>query len=269
MTKGMATNTSITPPGSGSGPGAGSGQDRLYQDLARTLIGELALGRYPVGTRLPAERELAVKHGVSRPTVREAVIALEVQGLVEVRIGSGAWVLRLPGSNDQPGFNVSAFELTEARLLFEGEAAALAAAQVTDDDIAEIEQHLSAIAAENLDPAGTDKADRAFHLAIARATRNQAVFETVERLWNLRNSSPEAALLHEKARTANVKPVVAEHTVILDALKARDPAAARAAMRAHLSAVLDALLFATEEKAIAEARRAAEVQRARYVRATA
>ena len=102
-------------------------QDRLYQDLARSLLEELASGRYPVGARLPAERELAATYNVSRPTVREAMIALEVQGLVEVRVGSGAYVRRLPGKEDIPGFNITAFELTEARLIFEGEAAALAA----------------------------------------------------------------------------------------------------------------------------------------------
>jgi len=243
--------------------------DRLYQDLARKLIAELRSGKYAVGDRLPAERELAVIHDVSRPTVREAIIALEVQGLVEVRIGSGAYVMRLPGQDDTaPGFDVSAFELTEARLLFEGEAAALAATQVTDDDLAEIGQLVDEIARENLDPKGTDNADRAFHLAIARATRNKAVHDAVERLWNLRYTSPEAALLHAKARTANVIPVVEEHSAILQALKDRDPAAARAAMRAHLSAVLEGLLFATEEKALADARRAADEKRARYARAT-
>ena len=200
--------------------------DRLYQELARKLMDELSLGKYPLGSRLPAERELALQYEVSRPTVREAIIALEVQGLVEVRIGSGAYVQRLPGKGDVPGFNISAFELTEARLLFEGEAAALAAA-------------------------------------------NNAVAETVENLWRLRYTSPEAALLHEKARTANVKPVVDEHTAILDALRARDPAGARAAMREHLSAVLESLLFATEEKAIAAARRAVQAKRDRYARATA
>jgi GntR family transcriptional repressor for pyruvate dehydrogenase complex len=242
--------------------------DRLYQDLARRLIAELGEGHYPVGSRLPAEREMAQQYNVSRPTVREAIIALEVQGLVEVRIGSGAYVLRLPGEEDIPGFNISAFELTEARLLFEGEAAALAASQITDGEVAEIEELVRQIAEENLDPRGTDKADRAFHMAIARATRNNAVLETVERLWDLRSASPEAALLHEKARTANVKPVVEEHTAVVDALKARDPAAARAAMRAHLGAVIDGLLFATEEKAVAEARRAVEERRQRYSRAS-
>jgi GntR family transcriptional repressor for pyruvate dehydrogenase complex len=239
-------------------------QDRLYQDVARKLNSELAANRYPVGSRLPAERELALHYGVSRPTIREAMIALEVQGLVEVRVGSGAYVMRLPGVNDIPGFDISAFELTEARLLFEGEAAALAATAASDEDIEEIARLVDEIASENRDPKGTDKADRAFHLAIARATRNTAVFNAISHLWELRYSSPEAALLHEKARTAFVKPVVEEHTAVLEALRRRDPAAARVAMRAHLSAVLDSLLFATEEKAVAEARRLAEAKRQRY-----
>lgn len=242
--------------------------DRLYQDLARRLMAELASGRLAVGDRLPAERELSAQYNVSRPTVREAMIALEVQGLVDVRVGSGAYVKRLPGKNDIPGFNITAFELTEARLLFESEAAALAATQITDEGLAELAELVEEIERENTNPHGTEKADRAFHLAIARATRNTAITEAVERLWDLRAVSPESALLHEKARVANIKPVVDEHTAVLDALRAHDPVAARAAMRAHLSAVLDSLLFATEEKAIEQARRAAQAQRDRYARVT-
>lgn len=241
-----------------------SSQHRLYQELARKLIDELASGKYEIGSRLPAERELSAEYEVSRPTVREAVIALEVQGLVEVRVGSGAYVKRLPGKSDIPGFNVTAFELTEARLLFEGEAAALAATQITDSEIESLEQLVRDIADENQKEGGTEQADREFHLTIARATRNTAVVDTIEALWQLRSTSPESALLHEKARTANIKPVVDEHQAVLNALRNRDPAAARAAMRSHLSAVLDSLLFATEEKAIEEARKTAAARRARY-----
>ncbi len=240
--------------------------DRLYKDVARSLVAELVAGKYPVGSRLPAERELAALYEVSRPTIREAVIALEVQGFVEVRIGSGAYVMRHPDDEDIPGFGMSAFELTEARLLIEGEAAALAATQITEEEIAEIDGLVREIALENLDPKGAERADRGFHLAIARATRNTGIAGAVTTLWDLRESSAEAALLHEKARTANVKPVVDEHTAILEALKARDPAAARAAMRAHLSSVIDSLLFATEEKAVAAARRAVQDKRNRYAR---
>ena len=250
-------------------PMAEKGGERLYQDLAQALLKEIAAGKYPIGARLPAERELASLYNVSRPTVREAIIALEVQGLVEVKIGSGAYVRRLPGKDDLPGFNITAFELTEARLLFESEAAALAATQVSDEELVEIAQLVEDIARENQDPAGTDQADRAFHLAIAKATRNTAIVEAIEHLWDLRKTSPEAALLHAKARTANVKPVVEEHTAILDALRAHDPAAARSAMRNHLSQVIDSLLFATEERQIEEARKSAQAKRDRYSKATA
>ncbi len=239
-------------------------QDRLYQELSRKLMGELASGRYAVGDRLPAERELAAEYEVSRPTVREAIIALEVQGLVEVKVGSGAYVLRLPGKEEVPGFNITGFELTEARLLFEGEAAALAATQINDEELAELESLVRDIARENLGMGGTEEADRAFHLAIARATRNNAIFDSIEHLWELRRTSPESAQLHALARTANIKPVVDEHTAILEALRARDANAARAAMRTHLSEVLDSLLFATEEKAVEEARRAVAAKRQRY-----
>lgn len=237
---------------------------RLYQDLARKLVSELVAGKYPIGSRLPAERELAQLYDVSRPTVREAIIALEVQGFVEVRVGSGAYVVRMPGDEDIPGFDMSAIELTEARFYIEGEAAGLAASQVTDADIAEISALVQEIARENRNPKGAEKADRAFHLAIARATRNNGILGAVTSLWDLRDNSAEAALLHAKARSAQVKPIIEEHTAIVDALAARDPAAARAAMRQHLSAVLDTLLFATEEKAVEDARRAAEEKRARY-----
>jgi GntR family transcriptional repressor for pyruvate dehydrogenase complex len=196
--------------------------------------------------------------------VREAIIALEVQKLVETRIGSGAYVLRLPGRQDEPGFDLSAFEVTEARLVLEGEVAALAASQASDADIAAISRLVDEIARENRNPEGKERADRAFHLGIARATRNGAIIDTVERLWDLRENSPESALLHEKARTANVKPVVDEHAAVLAALERRDPAGARAAMRAHLSQVLDSLLFATEEKVVEVARRETEAKRARY-----
>jgi len=246
-----------------------TGQDRLYKDLARVLREEIGTGKYPVASRLPPERELAIRYKVSRPTVREAIIALEVQGFVEVRLSSGTYVVRAPGQGDLPGFNISAFELTEARLLFEGEAAALAATQITDEEIQDLERLVEAIACENSDPSGKELADQDFHLAIARATRNAAIHDTIAQLWALRSSSPEAALLHAKARTANVKPVVHEHSAILAALRQHDPAAARAEMRNHLGQVIDNLLFATEAQQIEDARKATQVRRERYARITA
>jgi GntR family transcriptional repressor for pyruvate dehydrogenase complex len=248
---------------------ADGSEGRLYQELAGKLFAQLASGVYAIGDRIPPERELALEFQVSRPTVREAIIALEVQGFLEVKVGSGAYVRRLPGAEDRPGFNVTAFELTEARILIEGESAALASTNVTDADIAHLKELVRQIADENLKADGAEHADREFHLAIARITRNNAMVNVIEELWRMRATSPDSALLHAKARLANVRPVVDEHAAIVEALASRDPAKARAAMRAHLGAVLDHLLFATEEQAIEEAKRAAASTRARFTRATA
>jgi DNA-binding FadR family transcriptional regulator len=244
----------------------GESQHRLYREVARQLTARIVDGTYAVGGRLPAEREIAADYNVSRPTVREAIIAMEVQGLVEVRIGSGAYVRRQPEARDRPDFGISAFELTEARLLFEGEAAALAATHITDEELAELSQLVDQIRREQANPASAEEADREFHLVIARATRNAAVVGTIETLWEMRRNSPESALLHEKARAAKVKPAVDEHQAIVESLRSRDPAAARNAMRDHLGAVIEHLLFATEEEAIQRARENAQNTRARFAR---
>lgn len=255
--KGGVTKTAIADDGAMSG-------DRIYQRLARHIFDDLVGGRYAIGSRLPAERELCTEYGASRPAVREALIALEVQGYIDIRVGSGAYVRRLPGREDHPGFAITAFELTETRLAFEGEAAALAAKQVSDEEIAKLEGLLDAMTAENLRANVTEDADREFHMTIARATRNAGIVLMIEELWRLRSTSPACALLHDKARSAKIRPVVAEHRRIVEALKARDPQGARAAMRAHLAAVMDHLLFTTEAMALEEARKNAAGVRARF-----
>jgi len=241
---------------------------RLYQKIAKQLIEELQGGNYAVGDRMPAERDLAKQFGVSRPVVREALLALEVLGLIEVRIGSGAYVVQLSGKLDEPGFSVSPFELVEARMLIEGEAAALAASQISDKEIAELEALIRAIEDENRQADGKEEADRRFHLAIARATRNAAIEHSVEELWQLRSTSPECALLLDKARTANVRPVVDEHTAIVEALKAHCAEAARTAMRNHLGAVANHLLFAIEEQAVSDARNSVAATRERFTQSS-
>ena len=245
---------------------AADGETRLYKTIVRALLDDLHAGVYAVGDKMPAERDLALRMGVSRPVVREAMLALEVLGLIDVRLGAGTFVLRLPGESDAPKFSVSPFELLEARLLFEGEAAALAAKHITDEEVAQLEDLVEEIQRENCQLDGKEDADLRFHQVIARAARNAAVERTVLDLWTLRSTSPECELLQQKARTANVRPVVEEHTAIVDALRDRDPGAARSAMRAHLDAVLQHLLFAVEEDAVAEARRSVARTRERFQR---
>src|SRR5690348_7586847 len=99
----MASPSRKMPRGHQPEPAASVRRERLYQELARKLMSAIDTGKYKVGERLPAERELAVEFDVSRPTVREAIISLEVQGLVEVRLGASAYVRRKPSQQDQPG----------------------------------------------------------------------------------------------------------------------------------------------------------------------
>jgi GntR family transcriptional regulator, hexuronate regulon transcriptional repressor len=220
----------------------------LYETIMGELMRQISAGDHPVGTRLPAERQLAKSHNVSRGTVKKAITALEVRGLVEVRLGSGAYVLRLPGLRDSGGFDLTALELCEARLLFEGEAAALAASQITDEDMSAIDAMARELERQSQAPEEAKYADRAFHIAIARATHNQAVLDAIEHLWNLWAASPAAAMLRTEARTDRVQPTVAEHTAVLKALRTRDPVAARMAMRAHIGAALESLLLARKKE---------------------
>lgn len=240
---------------------------RLYKKVVRQLIDELHAGKYAVGDRLPAERELAITHGVSRPAIREAILALEVGGLVEVRIGSGAYVVQLPGNGAaEPHFTISAFEALEARLLLEGEVAAVAALQITDSEIAELETLVEAIEAGNKRGTGAENAEAAFSVMIAGATRNGAIEMLNSQLWQLRSLSPECALMLEKARTAKVRPVVEHYRAVIDALRKHDPGAARAAIRARWTTVIEHLLFTIEEEAVAAARLSVETTRKRHAR---
>ena len=120
--------------GGGAAPGG-----RLYKRVADELRAAILAGRYAPGRRLPAERELGEMFNVSRPTVREAVIALELQGLVEVRVGAGVFVLE-PSAAERvrgggPELTIGPFELMEARKIIESETAALAATLIDDEQL--------------------------------------------------------------------------------------------------------------------------------------
>lgn len=242
-------------------------KDRLYQEIAKELFREFTGGNYDVGDKLPTERDLTQRYNVSRPTIREAMIALEVQGVIDVRVGSGAYLRQKKALPAQQAFDVSAFEVTEARLLVEGEAAALAAAEITQEELSRLDALIEEISRENARNAGTENADREFHMVVAKATRNEAIVQMVKHLWGMRSQSSETALLYAKARIANIKPVVDEHRKIVDALRSGDAAEARKAMQDHLGAVLDSLLFATEERAIEAARKERSTRQERYTRA--
>jgi len=233
----------------------------LYDRVAKGVAAKIADGEFAIGERLPSERELALAFGVSRPTVREAIFALELDGLVEVRKGVGVFAAaKSPRGGEAAVTDMGPFELLEARRAFEGEACAVAASRIRETDVDDLENLLREIDYSG-DVLAAEDADRRFHLRIAEITGNSAIHAVVEMLWEARDRSPQYRFLTDKAHEARVVPREDEHAKILDALRARDPAKARAAMRSHITLVVDALLKATEVHELEQAKARVEAQR--------
>lgn len=220
---------------------------RLYLQVAEQLQQLIANGSFSVGSRLPAERDLAGQFGVSRPTIREAMIALEIAGLVEVRSGSGVYVLEKTASaslpeNQAPG----PFEILEARKLIESETCALAAQRITPEQLTSLETLLAAMDQQDQSVEEAESIDQQFHCTIADASGNSALSATVSWLWQLRNDSEISTRFHQRVREEGSRPIVADHQRILQSLQASDSTAASAAMANHLQRVIDSLMESVE-----------------------
>jgi DNA-binding FadR family transcriptional regulator len=234
---------------------------RLYERLAQALTAAIARGDYPVGQRLPSERVLAQSFNVSRTTVREATIALELDGLVEARIGSGVYVIQTAPGGALGVRDIGPFELLEARRSIEGETCAMAAARISDAQLTQLTELIAEMRVENEhDVELSEAADRRFHELIAAATENSGMIAVVQMLWDTRTRSPQSHAMDAKVRALGVKPHIDEHTAIVKALKRRDPDAARSAMRKHLTRVLAETLRATETEEL-ESTRSRSAQR--------
>ncbi|MEQ8177690.1 MAG: FadR/GntR family transcriptional regulator [Amphiplicatus sp.] len=239
---------------------------RLYHSVARNILDMIESGAYPPGTRLPGERELAEKFGVSRVVVREAEISLEAIGRVQIKVGSGVYVRN---GADTIGLilpSVTPFELTQTRLLFESECAALAATVITDAQLDELEGTIEQMGKAAHDSPDGENADRDFHLLIAKATGNAANVFFLQTLWRMRTEIEAVKRVYTAVCHEDSSHRVNEHSIVMKALRARDPNAARVAMRGHFSRLLEALLDVSEQQAIEEARRNSSANRERYLK---
>lgn len=238
---------------------------RLYRSILDKLLGLIDSGEYPAGGRLPPERELAERFDVSRPTIREAIIALEALNRVQVKTGSGVYVLATDTHKNGIDNTISAFELTEARALIEGEAAALAATMITDEQLLELEAVLREMAVESADGDLTSEvADQKFHHIISQATRNHMLGSVIDNLWYVRDNSPTIHQAYQAICEMDGTKRVQEHQEIFDALKNRDADAARRAMHGHFSRILNKLIAANEAEQVEAIRRKAIESRERF-----
>ncbi|HSV54100.1 MAG TPA: FadR/GntR family transcriptional regulator [Burkholderiaceae bacterium] len=212
---------------------------RLYRQIAEQLRSLIAAGEFGVGARLPAERELAKQLGVSRPSVREALIALEVEGWVEVRTGSGVYVLDRAGKRSGSGVKVppaewGPLELIRARRVVEGEIASLAAQQAKRRHIDAIREAIDFMNEDADRGVAPLAGDRAFHTAIAQACDNVVLLETVQTFWDARRGPLFERLGDYFETVPSWRMAIAEHEAVLEAIRAHDAPAARAAMQQHM-----------------------------------
>ncbi len=225
-------------------------QQRPYQEVGEMLRRRIAEQRYAVGDRLPAEREIAEMLGVTRTLVREALIMLELEGLVEVRRGAGIFLAEQAIPPEQSAaaggsHDAGPFEMLQARQLLESNIAEFAALQATRDDIRKMRQ---ALALEEQELASgsvhqSENGDREFHLAIAQATHNSMLVELFKQSWQWREDNIMWAQLHRHLDNTHYrKEWLNDHKKILVALVKKDARAAKFAMWQHLENVKHRLL---------------------------
>ncbi len=211
---------------------------RLYQQVADSIREQIQRGAMPPGSRLPSEKVLAQQLGVSRPTVREAMIALEITGLVEIRTGSGSYVRsRTSGLPPTVDTGPGPIELLHARILIEGEIAAEAAQRATAADLEGIAGTLHQMESMMARGEHSRAADQSFHVHIARASGNDVLASIVGELW-AGMFSPLFHTFSERTRLVSRQDAaLSEHRAIYAALRTHDALAARSAMRQHLMQV--------------------------------
>jgi GntR family uxuAB operon transcriptional repressor len=219
---------------------------RIYRQVADALEERIASGEFTSGSRLPTERELSAYYGVSRTCIREALLALEIARLVSIRVGSGVYVLSAAPPQQQPSTSIikdqrGPTELLDARLMFEPEICAAAAANATPEDIARISASLALMREEHRKAAETEHGDRDFHLNIALACGNSIAQDMLRGIWDTM-----AADLWQNLQKHIRNPLlrlkwIQDHEVILAAIEDRSRSKARAAMRRHIENVAASL----------------------------
>jgi GntR family uxuAB operon transcriptional repressor len=221
---------------------------RLYQEVGLRLQNRITNGEFRVGDRLPPERDIAESLGISRSVVREALIMLELQGFVEVRKGSGVYVIRLPSEQamatvaEACSQDVGPFELLQARQVVESQISGFAATCITKNDISNLRGFLEQERVQLVSGQENYDSDKMFHLTIAEASQNSVLSDIVQDLWKRREASTMWQQLHTRITNNTYRSQwLKDHERVLLALQRRDPDGAREAMWQHIENVKQTL----------------------------
>ena len=221
-----------------------------YRLAADQIAAQIEDGSLKPGDKMPTERELVETLGVSRATVREAIIALEIMGYVESRFSAGVFV-KDRGSMEEtaepvkmaPEHDDGPFEMLEARRIIEGEIAALAAKSIRPSQIDALWRFTQAMEEHAGQALWNEDADAGFHAAIADAAGNAPLARIAAEFWRQQREAPMWQAIGQNIDDANLRPkLVTEHEDIIASLTEGDAEKARKAMHAHLDSFAEALL---------------------------
>lgn len=223
----------VFPDGLGAVP-----RDSVVTTVARRLLEHLTTGKVAPGTRLPSERQLAVTLQVGRSAVREALAALDVLGIVDIRPGSGTY-LRGSSSDLLPrtinwGLMLGqprTHDVVEVRQYLEVMSAELAAERATDEDIAAIGERIEQMRRSVGDPSAFVDADVAFHLEVANAAKNSVLSGILHSVRELLHVWVERTSRDQTTAEASL----AEHAEVYEAIRKHDLKAAQRAMQEHMA----------------------------------
>lgn len=214
--------------------------NRVYEEIIHVILDT----ELTVGDRLPTEVQFCALFGVSRTVVREALSRLKIDGIIDSRQGQGSFVLRQPNRDVFEFASVgSVAELQtffEYRQVIEGETSALAALRRTSEDLSRIAEACQAIDVAFARKENAVEEDLDFHFAIASAARNKFLYASLKATrGEFLKGMRFARELTTRYSEERGKRLQAEHRAVLDAIRAFDPDAARAAMKEHLSRTRD------------------------------
>ncbi|HWK45528.1 MAG TPA: FadR/GntR family transcriptional regulator [Stellaceae bacterium] len=224
---------------------------RSFEIVARQ-IAAMVQAQYGIGERLPAERDMARMFGVSRPTIREALLSLQMAGMLQVRNNSGAYVVsrhELPEMQALEGFGP--FENLQARLMIEPQIAALAAQHASAVKLADLADSLAAMRREHALGNEADIADHRFHILLAEATGNGVLVSICDSLWRGQIESRIWQEIHTYMPMESYRPTwLRDHETIFRAVEERNAKKASAAMLRHLHNIRDALMVTTNARTV-------------------
>ncbi len=210
---------------------------------AEQIIEAIKNDSFPVGSKLPSEFELAEQMGVSRPSIREALSALQAVGLIESKPGSGNYVRKSPSSDEEESAprliesEAGCLEVMEAREVLEPPIAALVAKKGTNEHLADLEQILRQmrVQAQSGNFSSYFEADKEFHFALAKATGNRLITAAVVPLINTMDQKLYREFTHHYylKNVSDLEHVVDLHSEILHAIVGGNPELAFDRMSEH------------------------------------